>query len=217
MPWSTEPWPRRRVVIGATLVAALVYAIVRPDKEVRLPSILQEARAQKPVQLPPTSITTTLPMRVAPWTPIAMDAKNLQHLESSIARSLACDESCRAKFHCSELEVLKCDPDCYCSNGFLLPMERKALPFARQGRFAIVLAGMTRSFFSKLMNEYFRLFLARFGGDLVIFAVLTTTSKQKLRRSGLPQKKDQVGATFVKRMRVLLLQHQVESILPSGT
>ena len=199
---DSEPWPSRgiRIWIWATLVAALLCAIVLTDKEVRLPSVLQEAQRRKSVQLPPTSITTTLPMRVAPWTPIALNAEHLQHLERSIALSLSCDAGCRAKFQCSELEVLKCDPDCSCSNGFLLPTEEKALPFAQHGRFAIVLAGMTRSFFSKLMNEYLRRFLARFRGDLVIFAVLTTTSKQKLSRSGLPQRKGQVGATSVKQM-----------------
>ncbi|CAK9080858.1 unnamed protein product [Durusdinium trenchii] len=89
--------------------------------------------------------------------------------------------------------------DCNCSKDFLLPGESAALPALprhRHGRFAIILAGMTRSFVSKLMNEYWRLFLARFNRDLVLFAVLTTISKQKVSLTGLPQRKDQVWSQF---------------------
>lgn len=106
---------------------------------------------------------------------------------------------------CEEHEISRCfGMDCQCSSGFLLPAESKTLPL-KGPRFAIVLAGMTRSFFSTLMNEFWRLFLARFDGDLVLFAVLTTISSQKFRGTGLTARKDQVWSKFtVKELREAL-------------
>ena len=104
---------------------------------------------------------------------------------------------------CKEDEFSRCfGMDCQCSKGFLLPAESKTLPL-KGPRFAIVLAGMTRSFFSKLMNEFWRLFLARFDGDLVLFAVWTTISKQKLKGTGLSARKDQAKPERVKNSNTL--------------
>ena len=135
----------------------------------------------------PPLIPALIPGQSAlPWTPVSLDAKGIEQLELGINFSLACNASCRAnRFMCEEHEISRCfGMDCQCSSGFLLPAESKTLPL-KGPRFAIVLAGMIRSFFSTLMNEFWRLFLARFDGDLVLFAVLTTISSQKVQRDRL--------------------------------
>ena len=180
-------------------------ALQQPDRPKLLPDLGGRTSgtlttSSPPSTQPPQAYHNQPPQQTSatsPWIPIPFDAKGIEQMERAINFSVACKPACRAKtFQCSKLEVPRCyGKDCTCSNGFLLPIEsQKALPFASHGRFAVVLAGLTRSFFSELMNEFWRLFLARFNGDLVLFAVLTTSSLQKLHRSGLPpQRKDQVA------------------------
>ena len=151
-----------------------------------------------------TTMTSQLhgfPHQVNPWIPYQLYAQGIEQLERGFNFPLGCNATCPAKtIRCSEVEVPRCfDMDCHCSKGFLLPNEFQT-SVSTHGRIAVVLAGQTRSFFSELMNEYWRLFLAQFHGDAVLFAVLSTVSGQKGRYSGLPsRRKDQVWSKFTVR------------------
>ena len=130
-----------------------------------------------------------------------MDAQGIEQLERGFNFPLECIATCPTKmFRRNEVEVPRCfDMECHCSKGFLLPSKFQT-SVSTHGRIAVVLAGQTRCFFSELMNEYWRLFLAQFHEDAVLFAVLSTASGQKGRYSGLPsQTKDQVWSKFTVR------------------
>jgi len=146
---------------------------------------------------------TSLPWfhHLNPWIPYQLDAQGFEQVERGLNFTLGCSATCRAKMlRCNELEVPRCfDMDCHCSKGFLLPSELQT-SVSTHDRIAVVIAGQTRSFYSELMNEYWRLFLARFHGDAVVFAVLTTVSGQKVRdRTGIRRKKGQEWSKFTVR------------------
>eukprot|EP00435_Cladocopium_sp_Y103_P056315 s1620_g19.t1 len=206
LPWKTEDatsshfkQPTQTITVQSTSVQSIQF----PHEVIPVQSDTTTISSTGLTMTAKTTMTSQLPLipyRLNPWVPYQLDAQGIEQVERGLNFSLGCDATCRAKMlRCNELEVPRCfDTDCHCSKGFLFPSEMQASVSTR-GRIAVVLVGQTRSFFSKLMNDYWRLFLARFRGDAVLFAVLSTVSGQKGRFSGLPVKKGQVWSKFTVR------------------